>query len=102
MGKNDDIEQLTNIMSKALRHKIGLIVNKDEIYAAKYAKDAETIMREAAKVASRQNWNNDDKEKIRQKLRKKLEKELAEKDFIDNRKFEIMDEEINISIKEIL
>lgn len=95
MGKKDDIAQLTNLMSKALRHKIGSIVNENEIYAAKYAKDAENIMKEAEKVISKQNWNSHDKEKIKEKLRKKLQKELEEKSFLNNKKFEIMDEEID-------
>lgn len=95
MGKKDDIEQLTNLMSKALRHKIGSIVNENEIYAAKYAKDAENIMKEAEKILNIRNWNNYDKEKIKEKLRKKLEKELEEKEFLNNKKFEIMDEEID-------
>jgi hypothetical protein len=95
MGKKDDIDQLTNLMSKALRHRIGSLVNEDEIYAAKYAKDAENIIGEAEKFASKQNWNNYDKESIKDKLRKKLQKELTEKDFINNRKFEIMDKEMN-------
>jgi len=94
MGKRDDIDELTNLMSRALRHRIGSIVNKDEIYAAKYAKDAEVIMGEAEKIIKRQNWNRDDKEKIKGRLRKKLEKELEEKDFLGNKKFEIMDEEM--------
>lgn len=33
MEKKKDINELTNLMSKALRHKIGSIVNKDEFYA---------------------------------------------------------------------
>jgi len=94
MGKNGDIDPLTNIMSKALRHKIGSIVNENEFYAEKYAKDAENIMNEAERIAERQNWNRDDKAVIKEKLRKKLHKELEEKDFIDNRKFSLMDEEI--------
>ncbi|MBU0628530.1 MAG: hypothetical protein KKC75_05030 [Nanoarchaeota archaeon] len=69
MGKNDDIDQLTNLMSSALRHKIGSIVNKDELYAAKYAKDSEIIMAEAKKIALTQNWNQYDKQKIKEKLR---------------------------------
>lgn len=95
MGKKSDIEQLTNLMSKALRHKIGSIVNENEIYAAKYARDAENIMKEAEKVIDRQNWNKHDRKKLKEKLRKKLERELEEKDFLDNKKFEIMDKEIN-------
>ena len=99
MGKKDDIDQLTNLMSKALRHKIGSIVNENEIYATKYAKDAENIMKEAEKIANKQNWNNYDKEKIKENLRKKLEKELKQKDFLDNKKFEIMDKEINKALR---
>ena len=101
MGKNKDIGELANLMSKALRHKIGSIVNKDEFYAAKYAKDAEVFMKEAEKVMLRWNWNKYDKEKIRQQLKIKLQKELEEKDFLDNKKFEIMDEEINKALKEM-
>ena len=100
MGKNKDIQELINLMTKALRHKIGSIVNKDEFYANKYAKDAEVIMKEAEKVLLRQNWNNYDKVKIRGQLKAKLLKELEQKDFLDNKKFEIMDEEINNAMKE--
>jgi len=100
MGKNKDISELTNLMSKALRHKIGSIVNKDEFYANKYAKDAENIMKEAEKVLLRQNWNNYDKVKIKEQLRIKLQKELKEKDFLDNKKFDIMDKEISEALKE--
>lgn len=100
MGKRDDIEELTNLMSKSLRHKIGSIVNENEIYSQRYAKDAEAIMKEAERVVSRQNWNNNDKNEIKEKLRKKLKRELEEKDFLDNKKFEIMDDEINKALGE--
>ena len=100
MGKNKDIQELASLMTKALRHKIGSIVNKDEFYANKYAKDAEVIMKEAEKVLLRQNWNNYDKVKIRGQLKAKLLKELKQKDFLDNKKFEIMDDEINNALKE--
>lgn len=99
MSKKNDLDQLTNLMSKSLRHKIGSIVNENEIYATRYAKDAEGIMKEAEKVLCRQNWNNYDKTKIKEILRKKLRKELEEKSFLDNKKFEIMDEEINNALK---
>lgn len=95
MGKKSDIEKLTNLMSRALRHKIGSIVNENELYAEKYAKDAEIILKEAEKVINMHGWNNYEKEKIKQILKMKLKKELEEKEFLDNRKFEIMDKEIN-------
>ena len=87
-------------MSVALRHRIGSIVNKEDIYASKYAKDAENIIEEAKNIAVKQNWNNYDKTEIREKLRKKLLKELTEKDFLDNKKFEIMDKEMDKALKE--
>ena len=100
MGKNKDIEELTNLMSIALRHRIGSIVNKEEIYAQRYAKDAENIMEEAKRIVTKQNWNDYNKKEIRERLRRKLLKELTEKDFLDNKKFEIMDEEMNKALKE--
>ncbi len=99
MGKNKDIEILTNLMSRSLRHKIGSIVNENEIYAAKYAKDAETLMKEAEKILLNYNWNKIDKLTIREKLSRKLKKELEEKEFLKDEKFEIMDKEIEKSLQ---
>lgn len=99
MGKKDDIDQLTNILSRALRHKIGSIVNKDEFYAEKYAKDSEHLLKEAEKVFERRNWNRNDKVMIKEELRKKLFKELEEKDFLDEKKFDIMDREMESILK---
>lgn len=99
MGKKKDKQELTNLMTKALRHKIGSIVNKNEFYANKYAKDAEIIMKEAEKVLLRQNWNNDDKANIREQLKIKLKKELEQKDFLDDKKFDIMYDEVDKALR---
>jgi len=101
MGKNSDIQELTNLMAKSLRHRIGSVVNRDEFYAPKYARDAESIMKEAEKVMLRQNWNRGDKATIKEQLKTKLRKELEEKDFLDNKKFEMMNDEINTALKEL-
>ena len=66
---------------------------------AQYAKDAETIMKEAEKVLHKQNLNNYDKKIIKEKLKVKLKKELEEKDFLGDKKFDIMDEEIEKAIQ---
>ena len=100
MGKKDDINELTNIMSRALRHKIGSIVNENEIYASKYANDAKNLMKDAERVLLRQNWNSYDKKSIKEKLRKRLRQELEKKDFIDDRKFDILDEELDKALKD--
>lgn len=94
MGKKQDLNELTNILSVALRHKIGSIVNENEFYSQRYAKDAENLMKHAEKIALRQNWNNEDKIKIKTLLKEKLRKELEEKEFLDDKKYEIMDDEI--------
>lgn len=101
MGKNKLISELTNLLAIALRHKIGSIVNQQEIYANKYAKDAEILINEAKKIAISENWNIYDKERIKSDLKTKLKKELESKDFIDKKKFDIMDEEIERVLREL-
>lgn len=101
MSKNQNVHELTNILTIALRHKIGSIVNKDEIYAQKYAKDYEMFLKEAVKISLRENWNDSDKIKIKNELKGKLMDELEKKEFIDNRKFDIMKKEID-NILEVL
>jgi|SRR3989344_3629217 len=99
MSKTKIIHELTNLLAKALRHKIGSIVNSNEIYAQKYAKDSEILMKEAQKIAIKENWNNYDKVKIKKELERKLKLELEKKDFLDNKKFEIMEEEVEKALK---
>ncbi len=101
MSKKDNLKEMINILTKSLRHKIGSIVNQDEIYASKYAKDAEVLMREAKRVSLRENWNNYDKIEIKNKLKEELIKELKSKEFIDDRKFEYVDGEVEWAMKEM-
>ncbi|PIN95022.1 hypothetical protein COU53_01305 [Candidatus Pacearchaeota archaeon CG10_big_fil_rev_8_21_14_0_10_30_48] len=95
MSKNQNIHKLTTVLAISLRHKIGSIVNKDEIYAQKYAKDYEIFLKEAVKVSLRENWNEKDKTKIKNELNSKLRDELKKKEFIDDKKFDIMEKEID-------
>ena len=101
MSKKSIIEELTNLLSVSLRHKIGSIVNKNEIYAQKYARDYEVLLKEAQKLTLEINFNQYDKINIKSKLKIKLKKELEEKEFIDNSKFDIMDLEIDKPLKEL-
>ena len=50
MSKTKTIHELANILAVALRHKIGSIVNSNEVYAQKYARDYETLLKEAEKI----------------------------------------------------
>ena len=95
MSKLNKLHELTNILAKALRHRIGAIVNQNEIYAQKYSRDADILLREAQKIALEENWNSYDKIKIRNELKRKLKQELEKKDFLDEKKFDIMDDEID-------
>src|SRR3989344_966982 len=36
MGKNNDIQQLINLLAKSLCHRIGSMVNNTQVYAKKY------------------------------------------------------------------
>ena len=99
MSKKKTIQELTNLLAKSLRHKIGSLVNSDEIYAEKYAKDSEILLKEAQKTALKENWNIYDKSIIKNKLKRKLKAELEKKDFLNEKKFDMMEEEINKTLK---
>ena len=101
MNKNKLISELTNILAIALRHKIGGIVNFNEIYAQKYSKDADILIKEAEKIAFGKNWNFQDKARIKEELKRKLKLELESKDFLDKKKFDIMDEEMEKALKSL-
>ena len=99
MSKKTDMEELTNIVAKALRHRIGSKVNPDEFYASQYAEDTEILMREAQKVSMREHWNQDDKKQMKELLAKKLKRELEKKGFLPEKKFELMEGEIEGALK---
>ena len=101
MGKKHDVDELTTLLSKSLRHSIGAFVNREEFYADRYAKDSEVLLREAEKVVARRSWNKEDVIEIYELLRKKLRKELEEKTFIGTEKFDIMDAEIETVLKRL-
>jgi|SRR3989344_3119600 len=100
MSKAKNFQKLVNLLVVALRHKIGSIVNEDEIYAQKYAKDAEVLFNESRKVTIRENWSYHDKIKIKEMLKKKLKAELESKTFLNDKKFKIMEKEMNKTLKE--
>jgi len=101
MNKNKIISELTTLLAIALRHKIGSIVNENELYAQKYAKDAEILLGEARKFSIKANWNQKDKSIIKNKLKSKLEAELVQRPFLNDKKFEIMNSEIDTVLREL-
>ena len=69
--------------------------------ANKYAKDADILLNEARKVALKENFNLYDKQEIKSLLEVKLKKELESKPFINEKKFELMNKEIETALKEM-
>ena len=101
MNKQDRINELTKLLTHSLSHKIGSIVNKEDYYAEKYSKEAINFFNLARKVFEDGNWNNNDKIKIKIELKRKLINELERKDFLDKKKFDIMEEEMDNTLKEL-
>ncbi|MGV8151948.1 MAG: hypothetical protein ACP5OG_02615 [Candidatus Nanoarchaeia archaeon] len=94
MSKKDIIDELTTILAISLRHKIGSIVNENELYAQRYSKDAEALLNAAKKSSQKSNWSNYDKQEISKITKEKLIKELEKRDFLNNKKFDLVDDEI--------
>ncbi len=101
MGKNDIIREISNLMASSLAHKIGSIVNEKEIYADKYRKEASTLLSEARKKSKKIHWNSHDKVEIKKTLKDKLIKELERRDFLNDKKFDLVDEEVERVLKEL-
>ena len=95
MSKKQILDEFTNVLAVALRHKIGSMVNPNAIYAERYAKDSETLFKQAEKTKEQITWNYNDKIEIKQELIRKLKKELEKKDFLANEKYNYVDSEIN-------
>jgi hypothetical protein len=101
MNKRKGIEEITNILSRALRHEIGSKVIEDPYRKDKYAKDAEILFNEALKIAQRFNFNELDFAQIKRTLKSKLNNELEGKDFIPDSKFELIDKTIESAISRL-
>lgn len=101
MSKSADIDELINILAEALRHKIGALVGKDELYSKKYLLEFNAHLEKAKKIAKNCHFNNYDKDFIKKNLEKKLRKQLEERDYIDNKKFDFVDIEINKVLEEL-
>ena len=101
MGKMDSIMELARLMAHSLSHRIGSIVNRNNPYAQKYFKEAVNFFNLAKKASTEENWNNFNKSEIKTMLKKELIAELTKKRFLDNKKFDLIDEEIDKVLKEL-
>jgi len=68
---------------------------KNFSYAGKYKKEYDTYLQQAKEIAFEENFNYYDKTEIKEKLTKKLRTELEKRDFIDNKKFDLIEGEVN-------
>src|SRR3989338_7370051 len=101
MGKNRDIDQITTILSTALRHKIGAILGIDKRYFKKYEIEFGARRDIAKKILKDCNFNSYDKNIIRIHLKRKLERELEKRYYINEGKFDLVDAEIDKVLKEL-
>ena len=95
MSKKQILDEFTNTLAVALRHKIGSMVNPNAIYAERYAKDSEMFFKQAEKTKEQITWNYNDKIEIKEILKRKLRNELEKKPFLPDEKYNLMDSEIN-------
>jgi hypothetical protein len=101
MGRSKTIEELTNLLALSLRHKIGSIVNNEDIYSKKYADESKILLDNAKRNIFGITFNFYEKKEIANKLRIKLKKELEFKAFLKVEKFEIMEREMNLVLMEL-
>jgi hypothetical protein len=88
------IDEFVSFIVLGLRHRIGSIVNDNELYAKKYAKDAEEFFKAARKTIIGITFNVYETAEIKKSIKSKLSADLTSKPFLRERKFEIMDAEI--------
>ncbi|MEK6890315.1 MAG: hypothetical protein AABX35_03950 [Nanoarchaeota archaeon] len=101
MGKKKEIDMLTTFIADALRHRIGALLGLDKKYFRKYIFEYQERMNLAKKVIQKNHFNSYDETIIKEKVIHKLNNELASREYIDNKKFDIMDEEIEKALKEL-
>ncbi len=59
------------------------------------------FIEQAKDIKQKENWNNYDKEEIRKEVKTETIKELNQRMYLDNKKFDIMDHEIDKSLKDL-
>ncbi len=101
MGKRDNIKELAVFITQALAHRIGRIIDENALHAEKYRKETLNFMKLAEQVKMKENWNSSDLILLRETVKNNLERELARRTYIDNRKFDIMGEEIEKVLREL-
>lgn len=101
MSKKDNISKMTNFLSLAVSHRIGSIANPDAIYAPKYKKEAFNHITQARAFSLSENWNSYDKLEIKTLTKKKAITELSKKPFLNDKKFDLVDEEVDKILKEL-
>lgn len=101
MGKKKDIDELTTLLALAIAHRIGSIVNTNEIYAQKYALEGERFFKRARLISLEIHCNFEDRAFLKAALRKKLEAELRKRDFLAEEKFLHVEREIAAALEKL-
>ncbi len=101
MGKSDTVQELARLIGLAVAHSIGYILNPSSIYADKYRKEILNFMSLAAKTRDKEHWNVSDLRLIKAKAIEETNYELSRRDYLDLRKFELIDGEIEKMLREL-
>lgn len=79
MGKNDDIEIVSNIITQAVIHKIVPDYSNKPESKDFMEKEEENYRNLSFKELKRRNWNSQDKQKIKDKIIKKVQNKISMK-----------------------
>jgi len=101
MGKSAKIEEVVNRLAVALRHRIGALLGTNKDYAKRYLYDSIELINQAREIVIDLHLNVEDKQELKIKLSHKLQKELEVKEFIPEKKFQIMNSEIDKVLREL-
>ncbi len=96
MGKREQIKEIARFAALAVVHKIGGLLNPNAIYAEKYKKEYLNFVQQAENLLLGRNWNRQDREAIREETGKQAQLELRRREYIGEKKFEIMNGEIKV------
>ena len=101
MGKQKEIGEIAGFIAFAALHKIASLLNPSAIYAEKYRKEYTNFVKQAEHIFLGKNWNMDDKDKIRAEAQKQAHNALQSRDYIEKKKFKLLDREITEVLEEL-
>jgi hypothetical protein len=101
MSKKEEINKLVSALANSLTHEIGAIVNEKSLYVEKYRKESENFIVISKDILNVLNLNREDKAHIRAALKIELDKELTKRNYLDIKKFKLVDQKIEEVLRDL-